>query len=84
MGNGIATLIDKRTKLNKLFSESEAIFYNSNKDLNRKINEMIKNDKKRISLAKNGRWSYHKKFNSLLVADYIISKTYNINKKFNW
>ncbi len=84
MGNGIATLIDKRTKLNKLFSESEAIFYNSNKDLNRKINEMIKNDKKRISLAKNGRLSYHKKFNSLLVADYIISKTFNIDKKYNW
>ena len=84
MGNGIATLIDRRTKLNQLFSESEAIFYNSNYDLNKKINKMIKNDKKRTLLAKKGRQSYHKKFNSLLVADYIISKTFNINKKFNW
>ena len=41
---------------------------------------MIKNNKKRLSIAKNGRKSYHKKFNSVLVADYIISKTFNINK----
>ena len=84
MGNGIATLIDRRTKLNKLFSEKEAIFYNSKNDLNKKINLMIKNNKKRISLAKNGRKSYHKKFNSVLVADYIINKTFNSNKKYYW
>ncbi|WP_440676906.1 glycosyltransferase [Candidatus Pelagibacter sp. HIMB1587] len=84
MGNGIATLIDKKTKLNELFSEKEAIFYNSKKDLNKKISEMIKYNNKRTLLAKQGRKSYHKKFNSLLVADYIISKTFNINKKFNW
>ena len=84
MGNGIATLIDKRTKLNKLFSENEAIFYNSIKDLNKKLNIMLKKKNKRILLAKKGRMNYHKKFNSVLVADYIVSKTFNINKKFNW
>ena len=84
MGNGIATLIDKKTKLNELFSEKEAIFYNSKNDLNKKLNNMIKNQKKRYILAKRGRTNYHKKFNSVLVADYIISKTFNINKKFNW
>ena len=84
MGNGIATLIDKRTKLNKLFSENEAIFYNSIKDLNKKLNMMLKKKNKRILLAKKGRMNYHKKFNSVLVADYIVSKTFNINKKFNW
>ena len=84
MGNGIATLIDKKTKLNELFSEKEAIFYNSKNDLNKKLNDMIKNQKKRYILAKRGRTNYHKKFNSVLVADYIISKTFNINKKFNW
>ena len=84
MGNGIATLIDKKTKLNTLFSDKEAIFYNSNKDLNKKINIMIKNNSKRSELARNGRLKYHKKFNSVLVADYIISKTFDIKKKFNW
>ena len=42
MGNGIATLIDKKTRLNKLFTEKEVVFYNSNKDLNTKLNLMIK------------------------------------------
>ena len=84
MGNGIATLIDKRTKLNKLFSDKEAIFYKSNKDLNKKLNLIINNNKKRIKLAKKGMLKYHKKFNSIIVADFIISKTFNIKKKFNW
>ncbi len=84
MGNGIATLIDKRTKLNKLFSDNEAIFYNSIKDLNIKLDLMLNNRNKRISLAKKGRMKYHKKYNSVLVADYIVSKTFNIDKKFNW
>ena len=43
MGNGIATLIDKKTKLNKLFSNEGAIFYNSKLDLNNKLNLMLKN-----------------------------------------
>ena len=84
MGNGIATLIDKKTKLNKLFSKDEVIFYNSNLDLNKKLNIMIKNTYKRTQLAKKGRLNYHKKFNSIVVADFIISKTFNIKKKFNW
>ena len=84
MGNGIATLIDKKTRLNKLFTEKEVVFYNSNKDLNTKLNLMIKNKNLRNKLAKNGRVKYHKKFNSTIIADYIISKTFGINKNFNW
>ena len=84
MGNGIATLIDKKTKLNKLFSDNEAIFYNSLTDLNKKINFMLKNDKFRNRLAKRGRLIYHRKFNSTIVADYMICKIFDINKNFNW
>ena len=84
MGNGIATLIDKKTKLNVLFSDKEAIFYNSKKDLNKKLNIMIKNSSIRNNLAKRGRIKYHKKYNSTIVADYIICKTFGIKKNFNW
>ncbi len=52
MGNGIATLIDKKTKLDDLFSSNGAIFYNSLKDLNKKLNKLIKNDKLRNKIAK--------------------------------
>ena len=34
MGNGIATLIDKKTEINQFFSNDEAVFYNSPNDLN--------------------------------------------------
>ena len=84
MGNGIATLIDKKTKLNKLFSNEGAIFYNTKLDLNNKLNLMLKNNKLRNKLAKKGREIYHKKFNSVIVADFMICKIFNINKKFNW
>ena len=84
MGNGIATLVDKKTKLNELFSNKEVVFYSSNVDLNKKLNLMIKKNSLRDKLAKNGRIKYHKKFNSIIVADYIVSKTFGIKKKFNW
>ena len=84
MGNGIATLIDKKTKLDDLFSSNGAIFYNSLKDLNKKLNKLIKNDKLRNKIAKKGKLNYHKKFNSIQVADFIVCKTFDINKKFSW
>ena len=84
MGNGIATLVDNKTQLNKLFSNKGAIFYNSKADLNKKLNFMLKNHKLRNKLARIGRNTYHKKFNSIIVADFMISKIFNINKKFNW
>ena len=84
MGNGIATLIDKRTQLDKLFSTKEAIFYKSNKDLNLKLNTMIKNNYIRNKLAKNGRLKYHEKYNSTKIADFMICKIFKINKNFDW
>ena len=84
MGNGIATLIDKKTKFNHLFSSNSAIFYNSFDDLNSKLNILVKNDNLRNKIAFNGKVEYHRKYNSIKVADYIICKTFNIKRKFSW
>ena len=84
IGNGIATLIDRKTKLSKFFSDKEVIFYNSKIDLHNKLNKMLKDDIARNRLAKKGKDLYHKKYNSKKVAEYIIYKTFGINKKFNW
>ena len=84
MGNGIATLVDKKTKLNHFFGSNEIIFYNSFSDLNLKLNKFIKNNKLRKQIAKNGKTKYHKKFNSVVIADFIISKTFGFKKKFSW
>ncbi|WP_440914165.1 glycosyltransferase [Candidatus Pelagibacter sp.] len=84
MGNGIATLIDEKTQLNNLFPDSSAIFYNSIKDLSLKLNKLVNNEKLRNKIAKKGKFIYHQKYNSLKVAEYIISKTFGVKKKFNW
>jgi glycosyltransferase involved in cell wall biosynthesis len=86
VGNGILTFVDKKTKLNKLFSNDEIVFYKDIKDLSFKINK-YKNDKNsRIRIAKNGTKKYHKYMNSTIISKYILNKTFDINKKekFFW
>ena len=84
--NGLLTFIDRRTQLNDLISTKEAVFYNNLHDLTRKIKMFTKNDKMRIKIAKNGRYKYHKYFNSTLVADFIVKKALDMKykKKFYW
>ena len=85
VGNGLLTFVDKKTELNDFFTNDEIIFYNSSSDLAYKINKYNKDDKSRIRIAKAGRDKYLRYFNSTLVAEYIINKSFNIeNKKFYW
>ena len=86
IGNGLLTFIDKKTGLERIISSKCAVFYKDFNDLIKKIRKFKQNDRNRIKIAKNGRHHYHKYFNSSLVADFIIKKTFNINysKKFHW
>ncbi len=86
IGNGLLTFIDKRTGLEKIITTKCAVFYKDLNDLIKKIKKFKENDKSRIKIAKNGRYLYHKYFNSTLVSDYIIKKTFDFNysKKFRW
>ena len=86
IGNGLLTFVDKKTKLNKFFKNNEVVFYDSINDLSKKIIKFSENDKLRISISKKGKQKYLKFFNSTLVADYIIKKTFNIKykNKFLW
>ena len=86
MGNGLLTFIDKKTSLGDFFNNKQAIFYDDIDDLSYKINKFKKDNKNRINIAKNGRDFYLKKFNSTLVADFILSKTfdYKSKNKFIW
>ncbi len=81
IGNGLMTFIDKKTMLNKFFNKNEVVFYNSIKDLSKKINKYNENDKLRIKIAKNGKNKYLKYFNSKNVANFIIQKTFNLKYK---
>ena len=86
VGNGLVCLIDEKTQYRDFFNDNEMVFYKNVSDLSEKILKISKDDKKRRSIAKNGKDKYMKYFNSDLVAEYIINKTMNINNKktFLW
>ncbi len=80
-GNGLVTLIDRKTGYNDFFDESEMVFYSNVHDLSEKITKINKDEKLRKSIGKKGKKKYLKYFNSNLVAEFIINKTLKINNK---
>tara|TARA_B100000945_G_scaffold95049_1_gene74263 strand:- start:320 stop:655 length:336 start_codon:yes stop_codon:yes gene_type:complete len=86
IGNGLLTFIDKKTKLNKFFNNDEVIFYNSISDLSKKIIKYSINENLRKKIAMRGQKKYLKYFNSKIVADFIVNKSFEINnnKKYLW
>ena len=84
IGNGLLVMIDEKTKIGNFFNKDEIVLYKDIKDLSEKIIKYNNDDKLRSSIAKKGRDKYFKYFNSTTIADYIIKKTFEINKKFYW
>ena len=84
IGNGVLVLIDKKTCYNNFLNANEIISYSNLNDLTNKIIKYASNDKLRQKIAKNGRNKYFKYFNSTIVAEFIINKTFNIYKKYYW
>ena len=86
MGNGLLTFIDQKTCFNDFFSKDEIIFYKDLNDLSYKLNKYKKDYKIAKKIAKNGRNAYLKRFNSMIVSDFILSKTlgYKSKYKFSW
>ena len=83
-GNGLLTFIDKRTQLNDLFNNNEAIFYNNIHDLAEKILKYKKDNKKRKEIAKNGKQKYMKYYNSTIISQYMIDKIFDLKSKKNY
>ena len=77
IGNGLLTFIHKDTMYNNFFSKKEVIFYSSLSNLSEKIQKFARDDKERKKIAKNGKLKYMKYFNSSIVAEYIINKTFD-------
>ena len=86
VGNGLVTLIDQKTKYQDFFSDKEMVFYKSLNDLSEKIIRISNDEKLRRSIGKAGKEKYFKYFNSTIIADFIINKTFDINskKKYFW
>ena len=86
IGNGLVTLIDEKTSYGDFFNKNEMVFYNNISDLSEKILKISRDEKLRRSIGKKGKEKYLKYFNSNLVADFIINKTFNFKnkKKYLW
>ena len=87
IGNGLVTLIDEKTLYRHFFNSNEMIFYSNLDNLAEKIQKISRDEKLRKSIAKNGKKKYMKFFNSTLVADFIIKKTFDNkidNSKYIW
>ena len=86
IGNGILTFVEYETKLNKIFSNNEVVFYSDLIDLSKKIKKYSENDSLRIKVSKAGYKKYHKHMNSNIVAKYMIDKIFKhkTNKKYIW
>ena len=85
IGNGLVVLIDEKTQYRDFFEDDEMVFYKNISDLSEKILKLSKDDDLRRKIGKNGKLKYMKYFNSTLVAEFIINKTFQLNnKKFYW
>ena len=83
-GNGLLTFLDEKTHLNELFSNNEAVFYKDINDLAEKILKYKKDNSKRKKISKNGKIKYMKYYNSNIVSQYIIDKTFDFKSKRNY
>ena len=84
IGNGLLVLIDKKTKYGDFFNKDEIVTYSDINDLSKKIKKYANDDTLRQKIAKKGRNKYFKFFNSTIVAEFIVNKSLNINKKYFW
>ena len=86
IGNGLVALIDEKTQYSNFFSDNEMVFYKNINDLSSKIIQIANDEKLRKKIGKNGKEKYFKFFNSTIVADYIINKTFGFksNSKYYW
>ncbi len=84
IGNGLLVMVDKKTSFGDFFNKNEIIQYSSISDLSEKIIKYSKDSKLRNKIAKNGRTKYFKYFNSTIIAEFIINKTFGFKKKYYW
>ena len=84
IGNGLLVMIDEKTKLRDFFNKNEVVVYKNINDLSKKILKYSENDSLRQIISKKGREKYFKYFNSTIIAEFIINRTYSIDKKYYW
>ena len=84
MGNGILPFIHKDVMYQDFFDNDEIVTYENSIDLIEKLS-LIKDDKKKlIKRSKNAKKRYFDIFSNHIIANFIIHKTFNVKKKYNY
>ena len=84
IGNGLLVMLDEKTKIGNFFNKDEIILYNNTSDLSEKIIKFSNDNKLRNQIARRGRAKYFKYFNSTIVAEFILNKTFGNKKSYYW
>ena len=71
-------------KIGNFFKKDEIVLYKNLSDLSEKIIKYSNDFKLRKLVARKGRSKYFKYFNSTLISEFILNKTFGIKKKYFW
>jgi hypothetical protein len=85
-GNGLMTLIHRRTGYDQIYKEDELAFYDDFDQLLEKIAHFIDHDDEARVIAKNGWKRTHEIFNERLVTKYITEVTFRegLSEDYQW
>ena len=88
LGNGSCILIDVNSKLDELFTNEEAIFFDSNDltSLGKKLNDALENIDNVRAIAKKGWERGHKDYNEKIITNYFIDIAFNgkATQEYSW
>ena len=77
-------MIDEKTKIGNFFNKNEIVLYKNITDLSEKLIKYSNDNSLRNRIAKKGRIKYFKYFNSSIIAEFILNKSFGIKKKYFW
>ena len=84
IANGIMTFIDKKSMYQDFFNSDEMGFYSDADDLLNQLDKLNGNICKINKISKNGKKKYFSIFDNSIVAEYIITKTFNTKNKYKY
>ena len=84
IGNGLLVMIDEKTKIGNFFNKNEIVLYKNITDLSEKLIKYSNDNSLRNRIARKGRIKYFKYFNSSIIAEFILNKSFGIKKKYFW
>ena len=84
IANGIMTFIDKKTKYHDFFDYDEMGFYTDADDLLNQLEKLNGDINKINRISKKGKIRYFSIFDNTIVADFIISKTFDTKNKYKY